>query len=336
MGKPNWACGECGMYSSRKESVRRHVKNLHNGNGLVISFADYLIGRRSGIFGPYFPAPTYTPKAEPSLADKVLDEYWKELAKGYARQRLYYPNTISQPTIWQQSYNNNNTRSQPEPYDFWSDSEQVFGLEASVCVECLSIKLSKVCFSEKENYIRRIKLFHDCDPTFIATSELLTDTDEIVKNPECLIPTALSQYVKIWADDKSILITAIELPFPLAKTVKLITRSQKENGLKHLILPFSPEKCLDIDLTSSEDKLHYHWAKRAINDTYTSLNNAELIDFLNKTKNSTFAFFRVELKKGIKRYYLMGIAPAIGKADQPKILLDEQKRTNSTSQSQKQ
>ena len=153
MGKPNWACGECGMYSSRKESVRRHVKNLHNGNGLVISFADYLIGRQSGIFAPYFPAPTYTSKPETSLADKVVEEFWKELAKQCARQRINYPNAISQPTIWQQSYNND-TSSQPEPYDFWSNSEQVFGLEASVCVECLSIKLSKVCFSEKENCLR--------------------------------------------------------------------------------------------------------------------------------------------------------------------------------------
>jgi hypothetical protein len=53
-------------------------------------------------------------------------------------------------------------------------------------------------------------------------------------------------------------------------------------------------------------------------------------------KNSTFAFFRIELKKGIRRYYLMAIAPAIEQANQPKIFLDEQERMNLTSQSQKQ
>ena len=50
MSKPNWACSVCGMWSGRKESVRRHIDNpnIHMGNGIEISFSDSLIARLTG------------------------------------------------------------------------------------------------------------------------------------------------------------------------------------------------------------------------------------------------------------------------------------------------
>jgi hypothetical protein len=45
--EPRWACAMCGMYSSRKYSVKRHILN-------IVSFIDYIAGRRQGI---YFPNP---------------------------------------------------------------------------------------------------------------------------------------------------------------------------------------------------------------------------------------------------------------------------------------
>ena len=52
--KPNWACVACGMYSSRKASVKRHVRRLH-GSGHIVSFIDYLAGRKDGFY-PFGPA----------------------------------------------------------------------------------------------------------------------------------------------------------------------------------------------------------------------------------------------------------------------------------------
>ena len=46
MGKPNWAWVSCGMYSSRKSSVKRHIQNIHSGNANFVSFVDYLAGRK--------------------------------------------------------------------------------------------------------------------------------------------------------------------------------------------------------------------------------------------------------------------------------------------------
>ena len=77
MSKPNWACATCGMYSSRKESVRRHIKNLHSSNAILVSYTDYLIGRQSGIYAPHS-NPMYISKNKPSLADKVTEEYYRD------------------------------------------------------------------------------------------------------------------------------------------------------------------------------------------------------------------------------------------------------------------
>jgi hypothetical protein len=52
MWKPNWACTTCGMLSSRRYSVQRHIRNLHGGNGLVVPYVDYLEGRLTGIYKP--------------------------------------------------------------------------------------------------------------------------------------------------------------------------------------------------------------------------------------------------------------------------------------------
>ena len=59
--KPIWACTTCGMYSSRRYSVKRHIQNIHGGGANVVSYTDYLIGRRSGIYLPGIP-PMYIPK----------------------------------------------------------------------------------------------------------------------------------------------------------------------------------------------------------------------------------------------------------------------------------
>ena len=61
MRKPNWACASCGMYSSRKSSVKRHIQNIHSGNANFVSFVDYLAGRKSGLYWPSLP-PTYQKK----------------------------------------------------------------------------------------------------------------------------------------------------------------------------------------------------------------------------------------------------------------------------------
>lgn len=80
--KPRWACAMCGMYSSRKYSVRRHINNLHDGIGNIVSFIDYVAGRRQGVYFPN-PIPSYMTKQiqqtapNPRPVDIMKDEFFR-------------------------------------------------------------------------------------------------------------------------------------------------------------------------------------------------------------------------------------------------------------------
>jgi hypothetical protein len=67
------------MYSSRKYSVKRHIENLHNGLGNIISFIDYITGRRQGTYFPnpipnYFMKQSQTAASTTRPADVMKDE----------------------------------------------------------------------------------------------------------------------------------------------------------------------------------------------------------------------------------------------------------------------
>jgi hypothetical protein len=77
--KPNWACASCGMFSSRRYNVQRHVIDLHKGYGNIVSFVDYLLGRQWGIYRPN-PRPTYHRKEENKF-DVMNEEFLKQIAR---------------------------------------------------------------------------------------------------------------------------------------------------------------------------------------------------------------------------------------------------------------
>jgi hypothetical protein len=91
-GKPRWACAICGMYSSRRYSVKRHINNLHNGIGNIVSFIDYIAGRRQGV---YFPnqIPNYLVRQTQTTAPKSrpLDAMKDELFRTALRKSFGYP-----------------------------------------------------------------------------------------------------------------------------------------------------------------------------------------------------------------------------------------------------
>lgn len=86
--KPNWVCTTCGMWSSRKSSVKRHIHNLHKDQSTMVKYIDYLVGRQSGLY-----APDSSPQHSESsyydhIADICTEEMWKERAR-LAAQKMY-------------------------------------------------------------------------------------------------------------------------------------------------------------------------------------------------------------------------------------------------------
>lgn len=81
--KPNWACSVCGMFSSRRYNVQRHIRTLHNGYAYAVAFIDYMIGRQMGYYLPTS-APKYTGK-ELDNSKIFTEEYFREKARMCAR-----------------------------------------------------------------------------------------------------------------------------------------------------------------------------------------------------------------------------------------------------------
>ncbi|HEY6534683.1 MAG TPA: hypothetical protein VIY08_02580 [Candidatus Nitrosocosmicus sp.] len=93
--KPNWVCSTCGMWSSRKFSVKRHIKTIHNDNASLVKYIDYHVGRQNGTYQPStiphnFPHKnSYNPEKEKKSNFEVFeDEYWKEKARLAARRAM--------------------------------------------------------------------------------------------------------------------------------------------------------------------------------------------------------------------------------------------------------
>jgi hypothetical protein len=95
MNKPNWVCVGCGMWSSRKYSVKRHISNVHNGFSMMVSFTEYVVGRQTGIYLPPIPAAPAVGRdiksREPyrSAQDRMFSiGFWKEMGRDAARKKI--------------------------------------------------------------------------------------------------------------------------------------------------------------------------------------------------------------------------------------------------------
>ena len=82
--KPNWVCSNCGMWSTRKFSVKRHIRNQHNGYAYLVPYIEYLVGRQSGLYLPSA-QPDYQYKENKAGIQIFYEELWKELARKAAR-----------------------------------------------------------------------------------------------------------------------------------------------------------------------------------------------------------------------------------------------------------
>lgn len=88
--KPNWACGACGMFSSRKSSVKRHIQNVH-ASAQLVRYIDYLTGRQAGYYAPVS-FPSFIKKAEHQSdptklkTDAFQQGFWSEMGRAAYRQ----------------------------------------------------------------------------------------------------------------------------------------------------------------------------------------------------------------------------------------------------------
>jgi hypothetical protein len=292
MSKPNWACSSCGMYSSRRWSVERHILNLHDGISNVVPFVDYLVGRRSGFYLPKF-RPIFV-KKNATKTVTVMDTLKDELLKGFASKAVNKALSSSQMQNHQFNFRTNGAPSF-YPSQFLSHiiprPEEIFDFEISVCKKCSCIEPIIVSFSDTQEGGSKMSWATCCG---LKKLDHKNSNDD---NMRQRIHDKLRYCVKTWTNNKPTLV-AIKIPEGFhGNSVRLL----QEGNKRYISLEYSSEKNIELDINDKN-----HWAPRCVRAGTTALSDDELADFLNKTENATFGFFTVKIKESYS-IFLMAI-----------------------------
>ena len=320
MNKPRWVCPDCEMYSSRKYNVKRHIQKAHNGNGHIVSFIDYELGRRNGIYPPVLP-PLYIKKSSVNTIPKIRpidilqNEFLKALAWN-AVNKSSHPKQEQQPLQLLQHPlrpNCNNIQQQVSPFchplsysSFVPKLEDIFGFEASVCDKCSAVKAIMICYANESDGCGQVRIGITC----CNSMELPNISKKVNEVEKQMFIKILKNVVDLWTknnddNNKKTLVVAVKI-----SSDKIITGNnykikdhkiqiKRETPARSIALQFLEEKCVELTNTADEN----YWAIRAIKNKQTILDNEELIDFLQKVGNATFGFFKVK-----SQLYLMAIA----------------------------
>jgi hypothetical protein len=302
MSKPNWACSSCGMYSSRRWSVERHILNLHDGIGNVVPFVDYLVGRKSGFYLPKF-RPTFV-KKNATKTVTVMDTFKDELLKGFASKAINKALSSSAIQNHQFDFRTNGapyfhpSQFRLEPSYTIPRPEDIFGFEIYTCKKCSKMQAVIISFNDGKEGGSRINWSSCCD--FASFSDLkkvdqkdLNDNNELRQK----VQDKLKYCIKKGTNNKPILF-AIRIPESFrGNSVRLL---QGDNQ-RSISLEYSSEKNIELDIDDEN-----YWAPRCIAGP-TALSDNDLSDFLSKAENTTFEFFTVKLKE-FKGIYLMAIS----------------------------
>jgi hypothetical protein len=110
MGRITWVCATCEEHFTRKYSANRHNDQLHSGNGLIVTFLDYIVGRVSG---QYLPSDPRTSKNHnPLIHDYTPGWSSKPVSQGIADNNRPYPANNN-------NNNNNNMYENSDPFQYY-------------------------------------------------------------------------------------------------------------------------------------------------------------------------------------------------------------------------
>ena len=208
--KPNWACVTCGMSSSRKESVKRHIKLKHNEKGVIVSYNDYIIGRLSGHYFPTFSAISISPslkKAVPkgvrpqaiTSLDTLREGFLHELGVQAAKKNFGQPSSSQgdpQGTFYQSSrpYTNLSPESDQPTFE---KPEDIFALELYDCDMCQLTKPRQIRFFNNLHEMGQRKIEFSCPPSWMRTTiQPVANRDEFFKTSRRLFPGFMQQLVR--------------------------------------------------------------------------------------------------------------------------------------------
>jgi hypothetical protein len=299
------------MYSSRRDSVKRHINIVHDGTGVIVSFIDYLVGRFSGVYVPGV-RPTYMKKKSATTTVDYVDTFRQELVRGLAERTI---NNYFNPPSQQQKSGSNNSGHQSGATTgmgggyYYGKPDEVFGYRAVLCDKCLWTDALEVYFTANDDpKVGRTERRHTCNPQWVAAneSELTAEKrQESVKRMLEGLPSYLANVASVWTAGKPGLI-ALKLTNPAVSSIKVRHPAATELDNKTITLQQSYEGIIEVKTLDDIDG--YHWVARAIREGQTGLSEKELEEFCRNVQSKTFGFFKIGgVKEEPPSVYLMAI-----------------------------
>jgi hypothetical protein len=300
--------------------------------GRMVPYTDYLVGRLSGQYAKAAAPPTYTKfmtsteklgtetkhqTIATTLFDNLAEGFCQEFGTQLARKNFDF-NKPPYPYMNPLSQSNQS---------FYRNPEEIFGLELYVCKKCLCVKPQQICFSKDSKDMGLTRIFLPCPPDSIMTNlQPIRDESQLLRNNSQRFPFLLKELVSDLIHTGKIELIAIKISdvntHPSNNCVKLILTEilgdTKSNKTKSIGLPYSEEKTIELDFPADKDE----YIARAIKDQTTFLNDYELLDFLQKSSPSTFAFFKVKMpEKSMSSTYLLAVIIAMNMNNNTRVKL---------------
>ena len=324
--QPNWACNICGMTSSRKESVKRHINNprIHNGNALTIPYTDYLAGLQNGAYPPTtaYLYRTRRKILQISNPDKQYEEdFFDKIGRKVEEKlvdRIAESMVQPQPPSYHQTYSPAayaNSMSKIPSYITPSfPVENIFGISGYICESCLVIKPKIILFTSSvdgrsgASEIRPIHTWHKQDSGMSKEDE----TAYLNHNKTYGYPKVLRAWIRgYWSKNKKMKIIAFHLPHTITSD------SNTPNSVGNYTVPSYRIKIIMSDdnfqnkntaflnydaSVNSETAFHEETTEDASSIILEAIKNSEFVvesedqlsAFLDQTKFSTFGFFRTK------------------------------------------
>jgi len=318
--KSNYACDRCGMTSSRKESVMRHIANprIHNGRAQVIPYTDYLTGLRDGIYPPstahlYRIRRLSNQVPDDQFGESILDKINKKVEEKYIdtmAEKLVKPSFNQLEPSHAPAFAKSAYRI-PQPVSLSLPPESIFGITGYLCNNCLVIKHKIILFNSTVDNRSSLSEIYPIQTCHRQGSEMSKEDETLRLNYYKMYgyAPALIRWIRgYWSDSKKMKIIAIKLPHPIFGTfpncgVRIIMSDDRASFGKTVLLSY--DESMVLDLTSHDGIVPSQSAEDALSIVMEAIKNSEYViegdkqlsAFLRQTKFSTFAFFHMGLSK---------------------------------------
>ena len=310
--KPNWSCNVCGMYSSRRSSVKRHIVKLHGGSGNSIPFADYVAGIRNGFY-PTANRPTFK-----STKTSVLeDELGKEIARRSVKKVLdtspeivdyltdsFIPKLLSSPMLQSPSIPGLNIITRI----YWGKanvklSDEIFGLVHTRCEACGLFFESQIKYGDK---IQSSGFYHQIckdQPNYVHS--IIGSAIDVRDHPFILLLNKIKFRGNIldWTLDNCAL-----LAIKMAKPFNSIVVSMGGSTSTQVKLDLKTESV--VTLTELE---LFSWLSSGINSGWTTMDESDIDEFLSIVPNKTWFFLKLMQEGKVNFYFVMLFYPYVRK-----------------------